>query len=78
MDFLELSSDVDGFIDKIEILLVFIKRIFGDSLKDVLKNNDNEVVIKLDWLELMFNLDVRVEYELWINSNDECGVCCDD
>lgn len=78
MDSPELSSDADGFIDKIEIPSVLIKRTFGDSLKDALKNNDNEVVIKLDWSESMPNPDARVEYELWTNSNDECGVRCDD
>ena len=31
----------------------------------------------LDWREAVPHPDDRVEYELWTNSNDECGVKCD-
>ncbi|KAE8703115.1 Vacuolar-sorting receptor 1 [Hibiscus syriacus] len=35
------------------------------------------VNVNLDWPEAVPHPDDRVEYELWINSNDECGVKCD-
>jgi hypothetical protein len=35
-------------------------------------------VVKLDWRESMPHPDDRVEYELWTNSNDECGPRCDE
>ena len=35
------------------------------------------VNINLDWRESVPHPDDRVEYELWTNSNDECGVKCD-
>ncbi|XP_074268946.1 vacuolar-sorting receptor 6-like [Silene latifolia] len=77
MDSPEESSDADGFIEKLDIPSVLIERSFGDSLKDALKKG-NEVVIKLDWSESMPNPDGRVEYELWTNGNDECGVRCEE
>uniref|UniRef100_A0A803N4L4 EGF-like calcium-binding domain-containing protein n=1 Tax=Chenopodium quinoa TaxID=63459 RepID=A0A803N4L4_CHEQI len=77
MDSPEETSDADGFIDKLEVPSVLIEKDFGDSLKDELKKG-NEVVVKLDWSEAMPNPDGRVEYELWTNSNDECGIRCKD
>lgn len=35
------------------------------------------VSISLDWKEALPHPDDRVEYELWTNSNDECGPKCD-
>uniref|UniRef100_A0A7C8ZZS2 EGF-like calcium-binding domain-containing protein n=1 Tax=Opuntia streptacantha TaxID=393608 RepID=A0A7C8ZZS2_OPUST len=77
MDSPEESNDADGFIEKLEIPAVLIEKSFGDTLKSALRKG-NEVVIKLDWSESMPNPDGRVEYELWTNSNDECGVRCDE
>ncbi|CAA6669866.1 unnamed protein product [Spirodela intermedia] len=42
------------------------------------KSGGGEVVVKLDWTESMPHPDDRVEYELWTNSNDECGLRCDE
>ncbi|GAB4840859.1 Vacuolar-sorting receptor 6, variant 2 [Ancistrocladus abbreviatus] len=76
MDSPEESKD-DGYIEQIEIPSVLIERSFGQTLKDALKKGD-EVLLKLDWSESMPNPDGRVEYELWTNSNDECGTRCDE
>ncbi|KAF2588976.1 hypothetical protein F2Q70_00040803 [Brassica cretica] len=35
------------------------------------------VNMKLDWTESVPHPDERVEYELWTNSNDQCGTKCD-
>ncbi|CAA0823805.1 Vacuolar-sorting receptor 6 [Striga hermonthica] len=77
MDSPEESSDSDGYVDKINIPSALIERSVADSLKEALSNGE-EVVIKLDWTESMPHPDQRVEYEFWTNSNDECGVRCDD
>ncbi|KAM3694179.1 hypothetical protein ACJW31_07G040600 [Castanea mollissima] len=77
MDSPEASNDSDGYIDKIGIPSALIKKSFGDSLKEALKNKE-DVVIRLDWRESMPHPDGRVEYEFWTNSNDECGVRCDE
>ncbi|KAK7853900.1 vacuolar-sorting receptor 6 [Quercus suber] len=77
MDSPEESTDSDGYIDKIGIPSALIKKSFGDSLKEALKNKE-DVVIRLDWRESMPHPDGRVEYEFWTNSNDECGVRCDE
>ncbi|XP_057971501.1 vacuolar-sorting receptor 7-like [Malania oleifera] len=71
------SSDSDGFVEKIGIPSALIEKAFGESLKKSLKNGE-DVVIKLDWTESMPNPDERVEYEFWTNSNDECGIRCDE
>ncbi|XAR52872.1 hypothetical protein NMG60_11021189 [Bertholletia excelsa] len=77
MDSPEGSSNADGYIEKIGIPSAFIERSFGDTLKDALKKGEH-VVVKLDWSESMPHPDERVEFELWTNSNDECGVRCDE
>ncbi|XP_016484907.1 vacuolar-sorting receptor 6 [Nicotiana tabacum] len=77
MDSPEESTDADGYIDKIGIPSALIGKSFGDTLKEALKKGE-EVVIKMDWTESMPHPDQRVEYELWTNSNDECGVRCDE
>ncbi|CAN1841763.1 Vacuolar-sorting receptor 7 [Linum perenne] len=74
MDSPEASSDADGYIDKIGIPSALIDKLFSDSLKEALKEGKEEVVVKLDWRESMPHPDQRVEYELWTNSNDECGI----
>lgn len=78
MDSPEESTDADGYIDKIGIPSALIDRSFGDLLKEALKKGDQDVVVKIDWTESMPHPDQRVEYELWTNSNDECGIRCDD
>ncbi|XP_022725411.1 vacuolar-sorting receptor 7-like isoform X1 [Durio zibethinus] len=77
MDSPEESSDANEYVEKIGIPSALIEKSFGDSLKEALKKNE-DVVVKLDWSESMPHPDQRVEYELWTNSNDECGVRCDE
>lgn len=74
----EESSDADGYIDKIGIPSALINRAFGETLKAALQKGEEDVVIKLDWRESMPHPDQRVEYEFWTNSNDECGIRCDE
>ncbi|GMH27714.1 hypothetical protein Nepgr_029557 [Nepenthes gracilis] len=77
MDSPEASMDADGRIEKIEIPSALIQRSFGETLKKALTDG-KQVLLKLDWSESMPNPDGRVEYELWTNSNDECGRRCDE
>ncbi|KAJ4702734.1 Vacuolar-sorting receptor-like protein [Melia azedarach] len=77
MDSPEESTDADGYVEKIGIPSALIDRPFGDSLKEALKKGE-EVVIKIDWRESVPHPDQRVEYEFWTNSNDECGIRCDE
>ncbi|KAL5731275.1 Vacuolar-sorting receptor 7 [Ranunculus cassubicifolius] len=76
MDSPEENTDTEGYIQKIGIPSALIDRSFGDRLKKALENGD-EVMLKLDWRESLPHPDERVEFELWTNSNDECGVRCD-
>nr|VDC74628.1 unnamed protein product [Brassica rapa] len=77
MDSPEESRDADGFIEKLTIPSVLIDKSFGDSLREGFKKGKN-IVLKLDWRESVPHPDQRVEYELWTNSNDECGARCDE
>ncbi|CAN0920142.1 Vacuolar-sorting receptor 6 [Linum grandiflorum] len=78
MDSPEASSDADGYVDKITIPSALIDKSFSDTIKEALKQDKEEVVVKMDWRESMPHPDQRVEYELWTNSNDECGIRCDE
>ncbi|KAK4437983.1 Vacuolar-sorting receptor 3 [Sesamum alatum] len=53
-----------------------IDKTFGENLKKAISGGDM-VNVNLDWREAVPHPDDRVEYELWTNSNDECGVKCD-
>ncbi|KAE8659438.1 Vacuolar-sorting receptor 6 [Hibiscus syriacus] len=77
MDSPEESSDANEYVEKIGIPSALVEKSFGDNLKEALKKRE-DVVVKLDWRESMPHPDQRVEYELWTNSNDECGVRCDE
>ncbi|KAG2607797.1 hypothetical protein PVAP13_4NG273100 [Panicum virgatum] len=84
MDSPEASPGTE-YIDKINIPSALVNRAFGESLKKMTRTvagdgdgDGEEVVVKLDWRESMPHPDERVEYELWTNSNDECGARCDE
>jgi len=66
----------DDYVENISIPSVLISKSLGDSIKKAL--SDGEMVnMNLDWTEALPHPDDRVEYELWTNSNDECGQKCD-
>ncbi|GKV53351.1 hypothetical protein SLEP1_g59884, partial [Rubroshorea leprosula] len=77
MDSPKENTDAEKYVEKIDIPSALIKRAFGDSLKQAL-NKGEDVVIRLDWRESVPHPDQRVEYEFWTNSNDECGIRCDE
>jgi hypothetical protein len=77
MDSPEESTDSDGYVEKIGIPSALIEKSFGESLKQALEKKE-DVVIRLDWRESVPHPDQRVEYEFWTNSNDECGIRCDE
>ncbi|KAE8669689.1 Vacuolar-sorting receptor 1 [Hibiscus syriacus] len=64
------------YIENITIPSALIEKTFGDTLKEAISGGDM-VNVNLDWREAVPHPDDRVEYELWTNSNDECGVKCD-
>lgn len=64
------------YLNNITIPSALIEKEFGDSLKKAIDDN-NMVNLKLDWREALPHPDARVEYEIWANSNDECGAKCD-
>ncbi|CAG7865368.1 unnamed protein product [Brassica rapa] len=71
----EDKSDAD-YLQNITIPSALIAKSLGDSLKSALSKGDM-VNMKLDWTESVPHPDERVEYELWTNSNDQCGKKCD-
>ncbi|KAL5988193.1 Vacuolar-sorting receptor 1 [Asimina triloba] len=76
MDSPREDEEAAKYIQNITIPSALITKTFGDQLKNAV--NDGEMVnVNLDWREAVPHPDDRVEYELWTNSNDECGPKCD-
>ncbi|KAJ7961071.1 vacuolar sorting receptor-like 1 [Quillaja saponaria] len=71
----EENADAD-YLQNITIPSALISKSLGDSIKKALSSGEM-VNINLDWREALPHPDDRVEYELWTNSNDECGPKCD-
>lgn len=76
MDTPEEDSRSAQYIENITIPSALIEKSFGEKLKKAL-NSGEMVNVNLDWREAVPHPDDRVEYELWTNSNDECGFKCD-
>nr|GMD05160.1 vacuolar-sorting receptor 3-like [Ipomoea batatas] len=76
MDSPEETGSSSNYVENITIPSALIEKSFGEKLKKAVK--DGEMVhVNLDWREAVPHPDDRVEYELWTNSNDECGYKCD-
>ncbi|WOK94409.1 vacuolar-sorting receptor 4-like [Canna indica] len=76
---MDLPSDDDEaaqYIQNLTIPSALIDKRSGEQLKEAVRSGDM-VHVNLDWSEAVPHPDDRVEYELWTNSNDECGVKCD-
>ncbi|KAI3993674.1 hypothetical protein MKX01_002687 [Papaver californicum] len=71
----EENANAD-YLQNITIPSALVSKTFGDTIKRALSNGEM-VNINLDWREALPHPDERVEYELWSNSNDECGPKCD-
>lgn len=76
MDTPEEDRQSAKYIENITIPSALIEKSFGEKLKKAL-SSDEMVNVNLDWREAVPHPDDRVEYELWTNSNDECGFKCD-
>ncbi|XP_057782920.1 vacuolar-sorting receptor 3-like [Salvia miltiorrhiza] len=76
MDSPEESSTAEKYMTNITIPSALIDKSFGEKLKEAISKGDM-VNVNLDWREAVPHPDDRVEYELWTNSNDECGFKCD-
>ncbi|KAK2974482.1 hypothetical protein RJ640_018647 [Escallonia rubra] len=76
MDSPEEDHSSAKYIENITIPSALIDKSFGEKLKKAISGGEM-VNMNLDWREAVPHPDDRVEYELWTNSNDECGVKCD-
>ncbi|KAJ0265302.1 Vacuolar-sorting receptor 3 [Hirschfeldia incana] len=76
MDTPEEDISSAKYIENITIPSALVTKSFGEKLKKAIGGGDM-VNLNLDWREAVPHPDARVEYELWTNSNDECGVKCD-
>ncbi|KMZ59154.1 Vacuolar-sorting receptor 3 [Zostera marina] len=76
MDLPHEDGDASNYIENITIPSALIDKKFGEQLKKS-ANNGEMLIVNLDWREAVPHPDDRVEYELWTNSNDECGLKCD-
>ncbi|XP_038709198.1 vacuolar-sorting receptor 3 [Tripterygium wilfordii] len=76
MDTPEEDVSSAKYIENITIPSALVTKSFGEKLKKAINGGDM-VNVNLDWREAVPHPDDRVEFELWTNSNDECGVKCD-
>lgn len=76
MDTPEEEGSTAKYIQNITVPSALIGKSFGEKLKEALAGGEM-VNVNLDWREAVPHPDDRVEYELWTNSNDECGIKCD-
>ncbi|KAE8691518.1 Vacuolar-sorting receptor 1 [Hibiscus syriacus] len=76
MDTPEEDSSSARYIENITFPSALTQKTFGEVLKKAISGGDM-VNINLVWRESVPHPDDRVEYELWSNSNNECGVKCD-
>lgn len=72
----EEDASTEKYIQNITIPSALIEKSSGEKLKKA-TNGGDMVYVNLDWREAVPHPDDRVEYELWTNSNDECGIKCD-
>ncbi|PKA61785.1 Vacuolar-sorting receptor 1 [Apostasia shenzhenica] len=76
MDIPEEEFGKADYLQNISIPSALISKSLGDKFKKALGNSEM-VNVNLDWMESLPHPDERVEFELWTNSNDECGPKCD-
>ncbi|KAL5167799.1 Vacuolar-sorting receptor 1 [Glycine soja] len=76
MDTPEEDGSSAKYVENITIPSALVGKSFAQKLKDAIIVGDM-VNVNLDWREAVPHPDDRVEYELWTNSNDECGLKCD-
>ncbi|KAG6513949.1 hypothetical protein ZIOFF_024286 [Zingiber officinale] len=76
MDLPREDDEAAKYIQNITIPSALIDKNFGEQLKKAVRSGEM-VIVNLDWREAVPHPDDRVEYELWTNSNDECGAKCD-
>lgn len=76
MDTPEEGLIQSDYLQNITIPSALISKTLGDKIKNEISRGEM-VYINLDWKEALPHPDERVEYELWTNSNDECGPKCD-
>ncbi|KAM7467900.1 hypothetical protein LguiB_015462 [Lonicera macranthoides] len=75
MDAPEEEDAQADYLQNISIPSALIAKSLADNIKKALSNGEM-VHINLDWRESLPHPDERVEYEFWMNSNDECGPKC--
>ncbi|KAH0468079.1 hypothetical protein IEQ34_003112 [Dendrobium chrysotoxum] len=76
MDLPHEDDEAAKYIQNVTIPSALIDKKFGQDLKKAVASGEM-VNVNLDWREAVPHPDERVEYELWTNSNDECGAKCD-
>lgn len=64
------------YLQNITIPSALLSRSLGSAIKTAIDQGE-PVRISLDWREALPHPNDRVAYELWTNSNDECGSKCD-
>jgi len=71
------DADTGSYVSNITIPAVLARKIDGNKFDDAIIASGH-VVGTLDWHDVLPHPDARVEWELWSESNDECGYKCEE
>jgi hypothetical protein len=70
------DADTGSYVSNITIPAVLARMVDGNSFDQAITRYGH-VVGTLDWHDVLPHPDSRVEWELWSESNDECGYKCE-
>lgn len=70
------DAETGSYVRDISIPTALVRKVDGALFESAVSNGEN-VVGTLDWHDVLPHPDSRVEWELWIETNDECGYKCE-
>ena len=70
------DAETGRYVRDISIPTALVRKVDGELFESAISNGET-VVGTMDWHDVLPHPDSRVEWELWIETNDECGYKCE-
>merc|ERR1712159_917583 len=70
------DAETGRYVRNISIPTGLVRKVDGELFESAISNGET-VVGTMDWHDVLPHPDSRVEWELWIETNDECGYKCE-
>lgn len=74
---MDAASDAGESVENITIPAALLTKSDGSSFESAISANER-VIGTMDWHDVLPHPDSRVEWELWSETNDECGRSCEE